>query len=329
MDSLAPQLRIEIPAFKERGIREARTLLLKKGQLSTKSRSKHRRPATAQRGVSQDLLSVATAQSVVSRSDHSIVYRATLDNDTVIIKCSVPSPFRIHDHTSFNDLKAEAHAYQKRLKTLHGTVVPNFHGFFHGTCLVGRIGEKPIGCLVLEDCGESVEKFFYELSFDDRAEIARLLAKLHHAGCIPDDFAEQNLVCRDGQYRLIDFHGLKPHKCEWPGNLYVGEREPEVDDMGCIDLYMNCKELSIWTIDIYPDVKIAGSKYSSKRYPSQEDIDFFFPKEDYNVSDLLINLRTILTWLENYRKSTLSREEYKASMPPLNIIFGTDGDSDS
>ncbi|KII85612.1 hypothetical protein PLICRDRAFT_44939 [Plicaturopsis crispa FD-325 SS-3] len=316
------QLRIEIPAFPDWGMRQASMLSLKKGELSTKSRSKRRSSAIAKRGVSQDVFSVATVQSVISSTDHSIVYRATLDNNTVVIKCSVPSAFRIHDHASFNDLKAEARAYQSQLVRLHGTVVPLFYGFFHGSCHVEDIGDKPVGCIVLEDCGESIETFFPELPPKDRAEIAGLLAQLHRARCMPDDFAEQNVVCRDGQYRLIDFHGLKSHNCKWSGKLYAGELEPEVDEIGCLDLYMSCKELSLWTTSRVRGVKIAGVYYSPDRLPSQEDIDFFLPKDEYNPSDLRINLRTILPWLAGYPKSSLSREKYKESLPPLKIVLG-------
>lgn len=159
------QLRIDIPAFEKCGIFKARTLLMRQSQLPTKSRSKRRASGLAKRGPSQELLSVATVQSVVSSTDHSVVYRATLDKNTVILKCSVPNELRLRDHRSFVDLKTEAQAYQDKLARLCGTVVPKFYGFY---VQEAKGLEKPIGCLVLEDCGDCIETFFYELPYDDR-----------------------------------------------------------------------------------------------------------------------------------------------------------------
>ncbi|KII85610.1 hypothetical protein PLICRDRAFT_701102 [Plicaturopsis crispa FD-325 SS-3] len=314
------QLRIDIPAFEERGVFEARTLFMRKGHLPTKSRSKRRATARglAKQGIFEEVLSIATVQSLVSNTDHSIVYRATLDNNTVILKCSVPNEFRIRDNSSYVDLEAEAQAYQNKLGSLRGIVVPEFYGFYTQEVK----GEKPIGCLVLEDFGDCVETFFYELSFDDRVQIAHLLATLHRANSRLDNFSEQNVVCRGGRYRLINFHDLKSHTCKCTGHVYAGELQPEVDELGCLDLFMDLEELDIWSNDIGPHVVIAGGNHSIEEYPSQEDIDFFFPADEYNEADLSANLPTILTWLQGFKSFTGSREEYKANMPHLNIIFG-------
>lgn len=42
-----------------------------------------------------------------------------------------------------------------------------------------------------------------------------LIGKLHERGFHPWDFKEDNVVVHDGEYRLIDFHKMHLHECDW------------------------------------------------------------------------------------------------------------------
>lgn len=67
-----------------------------------------------------------------------------------------------------------------------------------------------------------------------RLEIMLHVKALHDKGLALRDFAERNVVCRNGDYRLIDFHDTDNHTCEWDGDLHVGKGMP----VGLICRYM-------------------------------------------------------------------------------------------
>lgn len=59
---------------------------------------------------------------------------------------------------------------------------------------------------------------FPSLGFDNhncRLKIMTLLGKLHEHGFHPWDFKEDNVAVRDGEYRVIDFHKMHLHECDW------------------------------------------------------------------------------------------------------------------
>lgn len=50
----------------------------------------------------------------------------------------------------------------------------------------------------------------------ERVKILNLLGEFHNKGRLHlTDFAERNVVVRDGRYRLIDFHDIEDHSCDW------------------------------------------------------------------------------------------------------------------
>lgn len=101
----------------------------------------------------------ATAYQLIRHdsNEHSTVYRASIGDRSVVLKCCLSD-----QHLS--DLEREATAYQSALLELQGTVVPHFYGFYKGSLGNGR----PMGCIVLEDCGDRLDQCFESLPWDDR-----------------------------------------------------------------------------------------------------------------------------------------------------------------
>ncbi|KAF8057498.1 hypothetical protein FPV67DRAFT_1430157 [Lyophyllum atratum] len=152
---------------------------------------------------------------MIHATDHSVVYRACLGDEleAVVLKFSV-------DDESIADLRREATAYTSVLKDLQGSVIPSFYGIYHGTCSHGI----DVSCIVLQDCGDSIKTKFRELPIEERHAILEQLGKFHIVSkCHPRDLAERNVVAKDGQYRLIDFHTLIEHHCEFDGRWGFGE----------------------------------------------------------------------------------------------------------
>lgn len=55
----------------------------------------------------------------------------------------------------------------------------------------------------------------------------QLVKGLHDKGYALRDFAERNVVCRKGNYRLIDFDDIETHdSCDWDGDLHFNESTP-------------------------------------------------------------------------------------------------------
>lgn len=57
---------------------------------------------------------------------------------------------------------------------------------------------------------------YYVCSTPQRIKILNLLGEFHKTSCLHlTDFAERNVVVREGRYRLIDFSDFEHHTCEW------------------------------------------------------------------------------------------------------------------
>jgi hypothetical protein len=196
--------------------------------------------------------------ALIHNNDHSVVYRASLDDHlAVVLKFSLDE-----DEGSNADLTKEANAYMTYLKPLQGSVIPTFYGKYQGTC--SEHGTT-ISCIVLEDCGDEVSTEFHELPDAERrvsvyiSPISMKLNRLRryrileqlgkfHAGSNhhPLDFAERNVVVKDGQYRLIDFHTLIEHECEFEGHWGFGEYFNT--DFGCMLLAHVAIEFDAWKL---------------------------------------------------------------------------------
>ena len=84
-----------------------------------------------------------------------------------------------------------------------------------------------------------------------REKILECLGKIHLAGFHLPNFAERNVVHRDGSYRLIDFHDITKHKCRWDGEWKFGQREP-VETFNCEVLREQAWQFDVWKYRTLP-----------------------------------------------------------------------------
>ncbi|KII85390.1 hypothetical protein PLICRDRAFT_700923 [Plicaturopsis crispa FD-325 SS-3] len=258
---------------------------------------------------------VAIVRSTISSNNHSSVYRASIGSQIYVIKLSAHNKpwLRVND-PSLPDLETEANNYRTKLYDLQGTIVPVFYGLFKGE---NRLNHK-IGCMVLEDCGDSVDRNFYELDRSDRTIILKLLGTLHIYGLDAPDFAERNVVSRDGKFRLVDFHDLVPHECEYTGNLY--EHMPYgVVQLGCQVINCHACDMDFWVPDETPHVYIGPIAVEPHLYPDQWTVDELLPDPS---ADIVLNQAVLMQWLRKYKRMMdkgiyMDVEEYRQTMPKL------------
>lgn len=112
------------------------------------------------RSVTSAPLATATIESAIQKTGYRCVYRASIDGQDVVIKVSVPNR---RDARSFDDLEAEGKVYGNALRDLQGTVIPRSYGFYRGS----DASRRKVCCLVLEDCGDTVQ-FLHELEDADK-----------------------------------------------------------------------------------------------------------------------------------------------------------------
>ncbi|KAF9010255.1 hypothetical protein BDQ17DRAFT_1226862, partial [Cyathus striatus] len=98
------------------------------------------------------------------------------------------------------DLVEEADAYTGALKPVQGSAVPRCYGLYVGE---GDEGQT-IACLMLEYWGESLRQ---------RMQILNRVGEIHKQGLVLGDFAERNILEKNGDIRIIDFDMTTPHKC--------------------------------------------------------------------------------------------------------------------
>ncbi len=165
-------------------------------------------------------------------------------------------------------LHKEAAVYNEQLASLQGVDIPSLYGLFEGEIMEDFAEEPtPVTCLFLEDCGEALENSFKVLPLADRfvltytrrttltfrthsAEILKKLGHIHWCGLTLDDFAERNVVQKDGAYRLIDFQDVEDdHICLWKGGqLHEGDFQPKQAEIGCPELHQIGKGLGLWKL---------------------------------------------------------------------------------
>ncbi|KII85392.1 hypothetical protein PLICRDRAFT_700925 [Plicaturopsis crispa FD-325 SS-3] len=257
---------------------------------------------------------VAIVSSTISSNDHSAVYRASIGSRVYVLKLSAHNQRWLR--VSLPDLETEAKNYQTKLYDLQGTIVPVFYGLFKGD---NKIDHK-IGCIVLEDCGDSVDRNFYELERSDRTKILKLLGTLHIYGWEAPDFAERNVVSRNGQYRLIDFHDLTPHECDYTGDLY--EHMPySVAELGCQVINCHASDMDFWdgVNAETPHVYIGPIAAPPDLYPDQWTVDDLLPDPS---ADIVLNQAVLMQWLRKYKRMMdkgiyMDVEEYRQTMPEL------------
>jgi len=212
-------------------------------------------------------------------------------------------------------LKREAAVYNDQLASLQGKDIPSMFGIFEGEIFLKVADESiPVTCLFLEDCGHTIRHIFPDLPLADRAQILKKLGHIHLCGVTLDDFAERNVVQKDGAYRLIDFQDVKfGHRCLWKGEkLYEGDFQPFEAQIGCPELYVLGEEFDIWklrqSVVIYGKVRPRGG------FPKQEDIDVL-------LKDLTCyrfeNEHLLHDWVRKYLdvQDRITPEEYMKQRP--------------
>ncbi|KII85391.1 hypothetical protein PLICRDRAFT_94322 [Plicaturopsis crispa FD-325 SS-3] len=257
---------------------------------------------------------VAIVRSTITSNSHSSVYRASIGSQVYVIKISAHASGKGRLRVSLPDLETEANNYQTKLYDLQGTIVPVFHGFFKGE---NKLNDN-IGCIVLEDCGDSIDRNFYELERSARTNILKLLGTLHIYGWEAPNFAERNVVSRNGKFRLVDFHDLTPHECDYTGDLY--EHMPySVAELGCSAIDCRAVDMNFWVPDETPHVYIGPIAVEPDLYPDQWTVDDLLPDPS---ADIVLNQDVLMQWLRKYKRLMdkgiyMDIEEYRQTMPKL------------
>ncbi|GJE87009.1 hypothetical protein PsYK624_030920 [Phanerochaete sordida] len=104
-------------------------------------------------------------------------------------------------------LNMEAQLYATNLKNLQGTVVPRFYGFYVGTWKDLGGEDNLLGCILLEDCGESIQHHggkFADCRMTVKCAIVEALMQIHDAGIMHNRFTEGHIVVsgRDAEETL-------------------------------------------------------------------------------------------------------------------------------
>ena len=102
-------------------------------------------------GFTPDHTQELVLQEIV-RDSQPAVYRGTLNGMSVVVKIIIDR--------DISKLRSEAKNYFV-MEDLQGTVIPYCYNYLTGSIRIeGKRKPRDIGCLILEDCGESVEDFF-------------------------------------------------------------------------------------------------------------------------------------------------------------------------
>lgn len=198
----------------------------------------------------------------------SPVFRATLIEPPR--KINVVLKFALREDL-IPSLAEEACAYVGALKPLQGKTVPVCYGLYAGAREDGQM----IACLVLEYWGQCLRQPFRKLSlnlkwvyytlvclglhlytsrtlcviFFFRLKILHQLGELHRCGFHHGDFAERNILERNGDIRIIDFDEISEHSCQCDMNFCPGEKIPDAQEFGCPHLWELCRSsMKIWDL---------------------------------------------------------------------------------
>lgn len=163
-----------------------------------------------------------------------------------------------------DDLVREASVYTGVLGGLQGHVVPRCYGIYAGTMDDGQT----VACLALEYWGECLRRPFDRLSVDlrcvyivrtlplnvhfflsfysanfslQRLRILQQLGEIHKRGLIHGDFAERNVLERNGDIRIIDFDQTSRHECRCRLTFRSGEALLDDELFGCDQLWEVCR----------------------------------------------------------------------------------------
>ncbi|KAF8877931.1 hypothetical protein CPB84DRAFT_353450 [Gymnopilus junonius] len=174
----------------------------------------------------------------------SPVFRGTLQEPRLYTSNpGVALKFAMRDDL-IDDLVEEAKMYTGPLAPLQGSTCPRNYGLY-----VGAIDDGlSIGCLVLEYWGQVLPMPFHCLPLELRVRILERLGEIHRQGLLHGDFAERNVLEKDGDIKLIDFDKAIPgHHCSCDMNFHAGEQAPDRESFGCDELWDVCKNvMQLW-----------------------------------------------------------------------------------
>ena len=200
----------------------------------------------------------------------SPVFRAYfLRSSATSASVAVALKFAMRDDL-IDNLVQEASVYTGILGCLQGHVVPYCYGIYAGTMDDGQT----VACLALEYWGECLRRPFDRLSVDlrcvyilrtlplnvqfllfflsffffnsanfslQRLRILQQLGEIHKRGLVHGDFAERNVLERNGDIRIIDFDQTSRHECRCRLTFRSGETLPDDEQFGCDQLWEVCR----------------------------------------------------------------------------------------
>ncbi|KIL58398.1 hypothetical protein M378DRAFT_170652 [Amanita muscaria Koide BX008] len=191
------------------------------------------------------LVATVDKQPITDYGSDSPVFRATIQTDQQQPPTTVALKFALRQDL-IPSLAQEAYAYSGPLKSLQGKAIPICYGLYAGVH-DDDDEQVTIACLVLEFWGQCIRQPFRRLSRDLKLKILTQLGQLHKCGLHHDDFAERNVLERNGDIRIIDFDLMVEHHDCHCVDFKLTASPPDVDQFGCPLMWQVCRyTMKIW-----------------------------------------------------------------------------------
>ncbi|TCD69450.1 hypothetical protein EIP91_007576 [Steccherinum ochraceum] len=125
-----------------------------------------------------------------------------------------------------------------RLKTLQGSVIPRLYGVLFG---FEKDSDEQVACLVMERFGSKLRLKLPQLDVVSRAKVLNCLLPIHHAGLSHSETFWNNIVMKDGEYRIIGLAKMSPHEetCHWNFD-FVENASRRITYLERDELYVMC-----------------------------------------------------------------------------------------
>ncbi|KAH8104911.1 hypothetical protein DFH11DRAFT_1749043 [Phellopilus nigrolimitatus] len=250
-------------------------------------------------------------------SFETMIYRVTLDNQSVVIKLYV-------GRHVMADFDKEAENYGK-VRELQGILFPCLLGVFKGRAQYGIA----LGCLVLEDCGIPKNETLCRLPLDSRHRIFEKITIMHDRGFDKHGYDDEEFVFKDDECRLVSLGGIVEHACTFPDRKWRKGKGQVTFSCGTLIEYAS--NLMVWsvlrpTVQIGCDTFVAGD--DGPGLPSQAMIDKLTPVGFYASLENteLLKDYVLLARDQGVTDEQSSIDSFKASMPPPE--FANEGKED-
>ncbi|KAJ7646609.1 hypothetical protein FB45DRAFT_890888 [Roridomyces roridus] len=127
-------------------------------------------------------------------------------------------------------------------RALQGDMLPVFYGGFEAT-----IEFNTVTCLVLEYCGEPMEKPFRDTDIAFLHEILLALRAMHRQGITHGDLHPRNILNYNGQPVFVDLElATLGHKCGTRIKLVPRTLVPSVREYGCAEMHDLIYRMGCW-----------------------------------------------------------------------------------